>query len=244
MDANQLADAIARAVELAKPATEYCFLWIDWWPTCMTKAEWSGWMQAIFSVLAIAAAVAIAGWQRREEREHGRAVHLAQAQVVAGRATIAILNLYAVVDGLLARWNKHHELHGIEPTVMDICHYSQRLSFPEPADLLAMAHAWPKQIATVSKAIGHVELAIDTLHKLKERIEYGGSVDRSDATPPIVLLTGARSSLLAAAEQLPGGETPASESVASDQNGMSSSMSSNPDEARGGGAGDRPGSGA
>jgi len=39
------------------PATpEYCFLWIDWWAFCMTKAEWSGWMQAIFSVIAIAAA--------------------------------------------------------------------------------------------------------------------------------------------------------------------------------------------
>ncbi|MDP4076202.1 hypothetical protein [Acidovorax sp. A1169] len=55
MDTNQLAEALARAVELAKPAQEYCLLWFwtDWWPLCMTKAEWSGWTQAIFSVLAI-----------------------------------------------------------------------------------------------------------------------------------------------------------------------------------------------
>lgn len=39
---------------------EYCVLGIDWWPLCMTKAEWSGWMQAIFSVLAIGFAGAFA----------------------------------------------------------------------------------------------------------------------------------------------------------------------------------------
>ncbi len=63
MDANQLTGALARAVEAAKLAQEYCFLWIDWWPMCMTKAEWSGWMQAIFSVLAILAAAFLTWWQ-------------------------------------------------------------------------------------------------------------------------------------------------------------------------------------
>ncbi|ADU36927.1 hypothetical protein [Variovorax paradoxus] len=51
------------------PATEYCFLWIDWWPLCMTKAEWSGWMQAIFSVAAIIAAGAFAMISIRATRE-------------------------------------------------------------------------------------------------------------------------------------------------------------------------------
>ena len=56
MESNQLIEAFARAVESAKPAQEYCFLWIDWWATCMTKAEWSGWMQAIGAALALLAA--------------------------------------------------------------------------------------------------------------------------------------------------------------------------------------------
>ena len=47
------------------PVQEYCFLWIDWWPMCMTKAEWSGWMQAIGSVLAIFGAFIIANLQRK-----------------------------------------------------------------------------------------------------------------------------------------------------------------------------------
>jgi len=38
-------------------ANEICLLWGDWqiqrWWSCMTKAEWSGWMQAIGAVLAI-----------------------------------------------------------------------------------------------------------------------------------------------------------------------------------------------
>ena len=36
------------------PPPEYCLFWIDWWPLCMTKSEWSGWMQAAGAVFAIA----------------------------------------------------------------------------------------------------------------------------------------------------------------------------------------------
>lgn len=66
MDKNQLIEDLARAVEAAKPVQEYCFLGCQHWSTCMTKAEWSGWMQAIFSVLAIWAAVRLATRQRRQ----------------------------------------------------------------------------------------------------------------------------------------------------------------------------------
>lgn len=39
------------------PAPEYCLLWIDHWSTCMTRAEWSGWMQAIGAALALGIAI-------------------------------------------------------------------------------------------------------------------------------------------------------------------------------------------
>lgn len=65
MESNQLIEAFARAVESAKPAQEYCFLWIDWWATCMTKAEWSGWMQAIGAALALVVAIALPYIQAR-----------------------------------------------------------------------------------------------------------------------------------------------------------------------------------
>jgi hypothetical protein len=66
MDTNQLAEGIARAIEAAKPAQEYCFLWIDHWSMCMTKAEWSGWMQAVGSALALALAIGLPYIQKRK----------------------------------------------------------------------------------------------------------------------------------------------------------------------------------
>lgn len=69
MTAQELYDGVARAVEAAKPAQEYCFLWIDHWSTCMTKAEWSGWMQAVFSVAAILAAALLTRWQITHQQE-------------------------------------------------------------------------------------------------------------------------------------------------------------------------------
>lgn len=65
MTTNQLIEALARAVESAKPAQEYCFFWIDWWATCMTKAEWSGWMQAIGAAIALIVAIALPYLQAR-----------------------------------------------------------------------------------------------------------------------------------------------------------------------------------
>lgn len=47
------------------PAVEYCLLWINWWPLCMTKAEWSGWVQAIGSVAAIFASAVLVLVQHR-----------------------------------------------------------------------------------------------------------------------------------------------------------------------------------
>lgn len=89
MDANQLAEAIARAVELAKPAQEYCFLWIDWWPMCMTKAEWSGWMQAIGSALALAIAIGLPSYQKRKAEAENYAM-ARQCVVYQGAALAAI----------------------------------------------------------------------------------------------------------------------------------------------------------
>ena len=92
MDVNQLIKGIGEAAAAAKPPQEYCFLWIDWWPMCMTKSEWSGWMQAVFSVLAILAAVLVATSQRR------------QALVDAHEKEVSLMRacLQAVVDARAA----------------------------------------------------------------------------------------------------------------------------------------------
>ncbi|MDM0032090.1 hypothetical protein QTI33_08050 [Variovorax sp. J22P271] len=49
------------------PTPEYCFLWIDWWPLCMAKGEWSGWAQAFGAILALAIAILLPVKARREE---------------------------------------------------------------------------------------------------------------------------------------------------------------------------------
>ena len=69
MDANQLAEALARAVEAARPAVEYCLLSSQdrWWTVCMTKAEWSGWMQVIGSVAALVIALWLPYHQKRKD---------------------------------------------------------------------------------------------------------------------------------------------------------------------------------
>lgn len=53
MGVNLLFEGLARAVEMANPAQEYCFLRIQHWSMCMTKAEWSGWMQVLGTIAAI-----------------------------------------------------------------------------------------------------------------------------------------------------------------------------------------------
>lgn len=70
MDSNQLAEALARAVEAAKPAAEYCLLAKQdhWWTVCMTKAEWSGWMQAIGSMVALFIAIWIPSHARKVKK--------------------------------------------------------------------------------------------------------------------------------------------------------------------------------
>ncbi|WP_370682227.1 hypothetical protein [Comamonas sp. GB3 AK4-5] len=73
MNADQVIEGIGKAIVAVSPAQEYCALWIDSWATCMTKSEWSGWVQAIGSVLAICAAVWVFSLQQRAEHNRHRA---------------------------------------------------------------------------------------------------------------------------------------------------------------------------
>lgn len=68
---------------MEQPATEYCFLAINWWSTCMTKAEWSGWVQAVGSIAAIVAAAWIASAQHRKAVAADRARRINQLETGA-----------------------------------------------------------------------------------------------------------------------------------------------------------------
>lgn len=64
--------SLALSPVLSAPSPEYCLLWIDHWSSCMTKAEWSGWVQAYGSVAAIVFAVCLPLWleSRRIRKEY------------------------------------------------------------------------------------------------------------------------------------------------------------------------------
>lgn len=70
---------------------EYCFLFIDWWPLCMTKSEWSGWMQAIGGVASIIGAFLIAS------RQHSNQINLAKS-VSVGRIRAFVASVSASVE--------------------------------------------------------------------------------------------------------------------------------------------------
>jgi len=66
------------------PAPEYCFLWIDWWPLCMSKSEWSGWAQAIGAIVALGVAIALPARARLQTRQDAKEMiigFIAQATV-------------------------------------------------------------------------------------------------------------------------------------------------------------------
>jgi len=75
------------------PTPEYCLFGLNWWPLCMTKAEWSGWAQAIGAAAAIFFAVRIAGTQERQRRREAVTV----AGVTAALVTFMLIEMRAAV---------------------------------------------------------------------------------------------------------------------------------------------------
>lgn len=99
MDKNYLIEGLARAVEMAKPAQEYCLFWIQHWSMCMTKAEWSGWMQAVGAIFSIFISVALALYiNRRSEKEIYRRTLEEQEQLVFSAAKVVFATARTMED--------------------------------------------------------------------------------------------------------------------------------------------------
>lgn len=98
----------------APAALEFCFLWIDWWPFCMTKAEWSGWVQAFGSIGALVGVWLAINAQRAQalevdRRAMERATAAALANAISGAAAVA-----AVIEPL------NEQLEGIDLRVLSM----------------------------------------------------------------------------------------------------------------------------
>lgn len=103
MELSQLMKGIGETVAATKPPQEYCFLWIDWWPICMSKSEWSGWMQFLGAVLAIAVAFYIASNQLRVERRRDQ--DLAISLILPFASSLDIVSLKLTPDGTRSIWD-------------------------------------------------------------------------------------------------------------------------------------------
>lgn len=84
---------------------EYCFLWVNHWSTCMTRAEWAAWAQAIVGLVAIRAALSavraaheLAMGAKRTDQAEATSKRI---RVEHQRFTIALLKAHVVVGSLI-----------------------------------------------------------------------------------------------------------------------------------------------
>lgn len=88
---------------------EYCLFWIDWWPMCMTKAEWAAWVAALGAI----AAIAYAGRNLRLQFQHAEGQRVSQDLRENYRLLVACERvLEAVVaahKSVLAKFAGEHE---------------------------------------------------------------------------------------------------------------------------------------
>lgn len=94
MKTEQVIEGIGKAVAATQPAQEYCLFWWDWWPTCMTKGEWSGWMQAIGAV----AAILIVWWQTNSQKN---ALKRAQEEAITMKLREQLVATLFLLEGMM-----------------------------------------------------------------------------------------------------------------------------------------------
>lgn len=95
------------------PAPEYCVLWIQWWPLCMTKAEWSGWVQAIGSIAALVAGVLIVRWQLRRQKNDVIEDEVRRLETLSSLSFSATVDLCFVRRSLLLGRFNADLVHGV-----------------------------------------------------------------------------------------------------------------------------------
>lgn len=142
---------------------DFCFLWIHkWWPwsdpwwACMQKGEWSAWVQAVFSVAAIIAAIGIAMWQRHSEQKASRATARATVMVVGAATDSKLHMLIATITAVL---DEH--LHPSRPTAVERARFVQALfaktELPSEEQMLLLAGAMPNAAATMASGVAAVK---------------------------------------------------------------------------------------
>ncbi len=115
MNAEQVIEGVGKAVAATKPAQEYCFFGCQHWSMCMTKNEWSGWMQVIGSMLAIWITWRIATTKQRKSEESNLRVAALDAATLIGemRGVISLLDCISISYNIF-KTNKNLSLEKID----------------------------------------------------------------------------------------------------------------------------------
>lgn len=177
MNADQVVEGIGKAVAATKPAQEYCFLWIDWWPMCMTKAEWSGWVQAVGSIAAIGASVSITRWLNGKEKRESteRAELTAQVNLIPYASRLAtIAKRFEALHGAIASSNYVPNslwvttLTGdpnrpVLPWVQVIREEVEKCAMPSPQDITSVA-------AVDLENANALSICVEALRQLREHL--------------------------------------------------------------------------
>jgi hypothetical protein len=167
MDANQLAEGIARAVEVAKPAQEYCLFWFwtSWWPLCMTKAEWASWMQALGTIAAVIGAAWIAARQDRVARYRAK-------QQAVRKARSSLAGLQAVAELVREQGSLWLADAASKRRLAE-----EHLNIARSIEAEQLDLQWTVQVLALRSAGVHLVSALEKFEKTKARQDHPGMAE-------------------------------------------------------------------
>jgi hypothetical protein len=93
---------------------EYCFLLIDHWSTCMTKGEWSGWVQGVGTILAIMGSAALVYWQVNKQHELMLAAEARRASILERDTLYSFCELARAVQRIVVQVRGHATLEKLQ----------------------------------------------------------------------------------------------------------------------------------
>lgn len=142
---------------IEKP-TEWCLFWLG---PCLPSSEWASWAQAVFSALAVLAAIGLVWWQQYlSKRDRAAAARL----VASGLLTLigqTIGGIQSVATGLQERISGQENLVS---TLQNLAATLGALPLPSKEDLLALNAELPKcsvKLLRASNAAKQLQTALE-----------------------------------------------------------------------------------
>jgi len=126
----------------------------------MTKAEWSGWAQAIFSVVAILAAILIAYFQNQHAHRALKQSRVAAAHVARGAMIIFLWDVSTALMHVREIWDQQKDECHPSFIARQLAGKLENLTFPTESQLLCLAEVWPDATHLVALANAQTQSAL------------------------------------------------------------------------------------